>query len=598
MQVAPQPAAFLLARRDDRHARPPQVGGQPDPTHRQAERADELVEHLCSSRARIDGPCPSRRPAARRPRRDGASSDLAVVLRRRAGRRRPLPATGQRQVDGDEVEAQATLEAGHESREQVVARVGAHVIDDALHDAERVVASAVHEPVDEAPDPVPRGLVASASRRLWRRGATSGRSRRPGARARRPDRVHDAIPAATAPTPASRCEAARVRRQAPQLDDQCPGRPATARSRAAAAPTTSCPANVQSTTSRPRARPPATRPPRRKSHPSSGSPSGDAVPPAAASTTIPRRWPTAATSPSRRRRAATAPPARLPRRHARSWPRRATAPPASGAGRSATPRGHAAPAGTSATSTARRTGVPSVGVRRERPRGGRVDSSWPRYWTASATITEREPTDDRQRRRAAAAAGRLSSSAGERVRQAGRRTRPRATSSGPPARDRRWPPAARAAARQTPTTAAVAGQATRWALGAWRRPSPSDRRAAPSAHLRSCPDSTEAGVPDGWYPRPDPRPGPSRDASGPRPVRPGRRPRMLGVRSTYRARGAGHAHMAVQPIVAALAATLPFPRCRAGGDDGDEQPSSSAGRSCRPTRSPRDRRRAPPRHRR
>ena len=73
-------------------------------------------------------------------------------------RRHPLPTTGSRDVDRHRVEAELPLETGHERRQQVVAGVGADVVDDPLHDAERVVTSAVHEAVDEALDPMPCGL--------------------------------------------------------------------------------------------------------------------------------------------------------------------------------------------------------------------------------------------------------------------------------------------------------------------------------------------------------------------------------------------------------------------------------------------------------
>ena len=163
MQVAPQPAAFLLACRDDRHTRPPQIGGQPDPAHGEAERADQLLEDL--SIARPDrgsvGP-PDDQPA------DDlvamAEQDLTVVRRFGTGRRHPLPTTGSRDVDGHRVEAELPLETGHQRGEQVVARVGADVVDDPLHDAERVVTSAVHEAVDEALDPMPRRLGDQSDR--------------------------------------------------------------------------------------------------------------------------------------------------------------------------------------------------------------------------------------------------------------------------------------------------------------------------------------------------------------------------------------------------------------------------------------------------
>ncbi len=157
MQVAPQPAALLLARRDDGDARPAQVGGQSNPAHGEAERAGELLEDLPIARA-------DRRPVG--PSDDQPADDLvamaqqhlAVVCGLGPDRRDPLPATGRDEVDRDRVEAELPFEADHERREQVVTGIGADVVDDALDDAQRVVARAVDEAVDEPLGPMPGGL--------------------------------------------------------------------------------------------------------------------------------------------------------------------------------------------------------------------------------------------------------------------------------------------------------------------------------------------------------------------------------------------------------------------------------------------------------
>ena len=238
MQVAPQPAPFLLARRDDRHARPPQVGGQPHPAHGEAERADELLEDLAIAGADRGSVGPSDDQPA-----DDlvamAEQDLAMVCGVGTGRRRPLPATGSREVDGHEVEAELALETGHESREQVVARVGADVVDDALHDAERVVASAVHEAVDEALDPMPCGLGDQRDRA----GRGDEEPRRTVLAEQAPEpadetRVHDARSRPpSAPTPGPDAMSARDPTTSAGQPRPSPRRRATAPSPAAGAPT-------------------------------------------------------------------------------------------------------------------------------------------------------------------------------------------------------------------------------------------------------------------------------------------------------------------------------------------------------------------------
>ena len=129
---------------------------------------------------------PSRRRGGRRPRRAGRARRRA-----RASVGGPMAAprcqpSGDAHVDGHGVEAQLALQAGDERRQQVVAGVGADVVDDAADDGQRVVAGAVHEAVDERAG---RAGGPARRRRRWRRSrrraATSGRCRRRAGRARR-----------------------------------------------------------------------------------------------------------------------------------------------------------------------------------------------------------------------------------------------------------------------------------------------------------------------------------------------------------------------------------------------------------------------------
>ena len=74
VQVASQPAPLLLAGRHDGQARSAQVGGQAHPADGQAERADELVEHLLVALAQRRAVLPADDEAPDRRRRGGAAS--------------------------------------------------------------------------------------------------------------------------------------------------------------------------------------------------------------------------------------------------------------------------------------------------------------------------------------------------------------------------------------------------------------------------------------------------------------------------------------------------------------------------------------------
>ena len=147
VEVAPQPAPLLLAGRHDGDARSPQLGGQAHPADGEAERPGELGEHPLVTRTEGRAVLPA----------DDESTDdlVALVAARRSlvRRRRPdrglaAPAVGRADVDRNRVESQLALQAGDERRQQLVAGIGADVVDDAADDPERVVAGTPNEPVD------------------------------------------------------------------------------------------------------------------------------------------------------------------------------------------------------------------------------------------------------------------------------------------------------------------------------------------------------------------------------------------------------------------------------------------------------------------
>ena len=136
VQVAAQPPPFLLARRDDRDARPAQVAGQAHPADGEAERPGELVEDLVVAGAQVATD-------------DQAADDLAPVVQRHLP---PGPMIGAGGGDPRHPSGEASsmvIPSRHSSRarwtgqrrQQVVAGVGAHLVDDLLDDGERVVAA-------------------------------------------------------------------------------------------------------------------------------------------------------------------------------------------------------------------------------------------------------------------------------------------------------------------------------------------------------------------------------------------------------------------------------------------------------------------------
>ena len=139
MKVAPQPASLLLAGRHDGNARSTQLGGQADPTDGEAERSGQLGQHALVTR-------PQRRAVL--PADDQSADHLVALLQlddslvrgRWAARRLTPPAVGGPNVDRHRVEAKLALQAGGERRQQLIAGVGADVVDHAAHDLERVVA--------------------------------------------------------------------------------------------------------------------------------------------------------------------------------------------------------------------------------------------------------------------------------------------------------------------------------------------------------------------------------------------------------------------------------------------------------------------------
>ena len=157
VQIASQTPPLLLAGRHDGDARSPQLGGQANPSDGEAERAGQLGQHPLVTR-------PQRRAVL--PADDEAPDDLAALLqlhdalvrRRRATRRLAAPAVGSADVDRHRVESKLALQAGGERRQQLVAGVGADVVDDAAHDLERIVAGTPHEPVDGVADASPGRL--------------------------------------------------------------------------------------------------------------------------------------------------------------------------------------------------------------------------------------------------------------------------------------------------------------------------------------------------------------------------------------------------------------------------------------------------------
>ena len=371
-----------------------------------------------------------------------------AVLRVPPHRRGSLPpATGHRHVDGDGVEPQAPLEAARQGGQQVVAGVGPDVVDDALHDGQRVVPRAEHEPIDEVADPLPRRLdrQGDGTRRGHeqpRRPAAADQPAEPGDDDR-VDRRRSRRRAA--PTPGSGGEscsasgwcAAELVDERPD-DQQRHGRDQHAR------PTRRHGRRATSRRHRgPRGRPPATQRPHRRTatRPGDRSPPGvDATSDSRARRSTPgRRQPTiheAATS-IRRQPAAfaattaavaatatsqiatrRADPIAMPPEPARPGPAR----------RARRPR--------AAAPTCRRRPEPASGA------GRRPTARSPRYWTATATISELAPTTSsrppRRRRPGRSPAPRRRASTPDPS-----RTRRPATSSGPRARGGRSRRAAR-----------------------------------------------------------------------------------------------------------------------------------------------------------
>ncbi len=151
VQVAPQPPALLLARRHDRHAGTAQVGRQPHPADRQTERSGQLGEDplVAASQRRAVLPADHEAPD------DLAllfELDRALVLGGRPERRFALPTILRAHVDRHRLEAQLALQAGDERGQELLARVGADVVDDAPYDLQRVVARAPDEAVDRVAD--------------------------------------------------------------------------------------------------------------------------------------------------------------------------------------------------------------------------------------------------------------------------------------------------------------------------------------------------------------------------------------------------------------------------------------------------------------
>ena len=252
MQVAPQPAAFLLARRDDRHARPAQVGGQPDPTHGEAERADQLLEDLA-----IAGPDRwSVGPADDQPPDDVvamAEQDLAMVCGLGTDRRRPLPATGS--ARGRWPRSRGGAPARDWSREPGAGRRPCRCRRDRRRVARRRAGRRERRTRGGrrgAGSGVAWARRSARSRRSWRRATTSDRSCRTGSRARRRDpctRARSRPP--SAPTPGPDAMSARDPTTSAGQPRPAPRRRATAPSPAAGAPTRRrAPRSVQSTRSR------------------------------------------------------------------------------------------------------------------------------------------------------------------------------------------------------------------------------------------------------------------------------------------------------------------------------------------------------------
>src|SRR4051794_1283109 len=149
MQVAPEPAALLLAGRHDGDARATEVGGETHPTDGNRQRTDELGQHVFVASSQHRAVLPSEHEP---------TDQLAVLVQLDGSRVRRLwtelslsaPAVGGRgvaDVDGHELETEVALQALGERREQFLAGIRADMLDDAAHALERVVASTPHEPV-------------------------------------------------------------------------------------------------------------------------------------------------------------------------------------------------------------------------------------------------------------------------------------------------------------------------------------------------------------------------------------------------------------------------------------------------------------------
>ena len=205
MQVAPQPAALLLACRDDGHARAAQVGGQPHPSDRQR-RADRRARRARARRApAATARTPSRRPAGRRPRRADRARRSARRWSADRARLRVANRRRYRTSMATKSSRRSRSQAGGERRQQLVAGIGPDLLDHTAHHLERIVAGTPHEPIDGRADP-PAHRLDDQREEARRRHEQPGRAALAHelSRARRrlpctPRRSHPSAPASRSP---------------------------------------------------------------------------------------------------------------------------------------------------------------------------------------------------------------------------------------------------------------------------------------------------------------------------------------------------------------------------------------------------------------